>query len=223
MTGNWEDLVVSTFEVNKSILESYLPKNTEIDFYHGKALMSMVAFTFSKVKFFGIKIPFHQHFGQINFRFYVKSKIDGAKGVVFIKEFAPKWLITLTANLFYNEPYFYKSITQNISKQNSQIKAEYRYKKASINVTTTSNTNELIENTLEHFVVDRYIAFIKNRKQRTFQYKISHKPWKLYKIKDSKLNNDILKLLPLKFKNLKHVSTCFVDGSAVTVQKGILQ
>ena len=77
-----------------------------------------MAFTFSKVRFFGIKIPFHQKFGQINFRFYVKSKIDGTKGVVFIKEFAPKPLIALIANLFYNEPYQYKKIDLLLKNEN---------------------------------------------------------------------------------------------------------
>ena len=41
MTGNWQDLIMSTFEVDKKILEPYLPNNTELDLFNGKALMSM--------------------------------------------------------------------------------------------------------------------------------------------------------------------------------------
>lgn len=223
MTGNWEDLIVTTFEVDENSIKPYLPKNTEIDLYHGKALMSMVAFTFSKVNFFGIKIPLHQYFGQINFRFYVKSKIDGTKGVVFIKEFAPKPIIALTANLFYNEPYFFKPITLNKSIKSNKIKLEYKYKGANTCAIGTIQTRKLIPNTLEHFVVERNIAFVKNRNNKTFQYKICHKPWKLYDVKHSNFDNKILNLLPSKFKNIKHVSTCFVNGSSIQVQKGILQ
>ncbi|MEN3323015.1 DUF2071 domain-containing protein [Mariniflexile soesokkakense] len=223
MTGDWRDLIMTTFEIDKHILESYLPQDTEIDLYNNKVLLSMVAFTFSKVKFFGFRVPFHQNFGQINFRFYVKSKINGTKGVVFIKEFAPKPLITLVANLVYNEPYFNKNITYNKFTKDNTISLEYNYNDAKTTAKGSLATNELRKNTLEHFVVDRYIAFIKNKKNDTLQYKIFHKPWELYNLETSNFDKELLNLLPKTFKNLKHVSTCFVDGSSVEVEKGLLQ
>lgn len=223
MTGNWENLIMSTYQVNSDLLKPYLPKDTEIDLYKGKALVSIVAFTFSEVCFFGIKIPCHQKFGQINFRFYVKSKIDDKKGVVFIKEFAPKPLIALTAKLFYNEPYKYKKINYGIFKSNKTIKITYQYKSIKLTAHSSINTIKQKQNTLEHFVVDRYIAFIKNRKGKTLQYKINHKPWRLMKSANISVNNDILDMMPSKFKNAKHVSSFFVDGSNVTVEKGIIQ
>ncbi|MEP1490252.1 MAG: DUF2071 domain-containing protein [Algibacter sp.] len=223
MTGNWEHLIMSTYQVESKILEPYLPQDTEIDLYKGKALISIVAFTFSKVKFFGIKIPFHQKFGQINFRFYVKSKIDDTKGVVFIKEFAPKPLIALTASLFYNEPYHYKRVGFKMSKSSNKIEINYQHKGIKLTAKSTLKTVSLKQNTIEHFVVDRYVAFIKSKKRKTVEYKINHKPWKLLKLKSVYVNNDILHLLPSKFKNAKYLTSCFVDGSHVTVEKGTLQ
>lgn len=223
MTGNWEDLIISTFEVKKEILESYLPNNTELDLFNGKALMSIVAFTFSKVKFFGLKVPFHQKFGQINFRFYAKSKINGVKGVVFIKEFAPKPLIALTANLFYNEPYFYKNIrlTKNEFQKKKSIK--YSYKNLELKAKTNTTTKPLTKNSFNEFIVDRYIAFVKKSETKTFQYKIYHQPWKLYQSATTEIHRNIISLLPKAFKNSKHISTCMVDGSSVAVEKGVLQ
>lgn len=223
MTGRWENLIMSTYEVDSKILEPYLPQDTIIDLYKGKALVSIVAFTFSKVNFFGFKIPFHQNFGQINFRFYVKSKLDGAKGVVFIKEFAPKPLIALTAKLFYNEPFQYKKINYNIIKSSKNIEITYRYKKIKLTAKSTLNTTNYKQNSLEYFVVDRYVAFIKNRKEKTLQYKINHKPWKLMKSTNIMLSNNILQILPPKFKKAKHIFSCFINGSYVSVEKGILQ
>ena len=223
MTGRWEDLIISTFEVEQDILESYLPNNTELDLFNGKALMSVVAFTFSKVKFFGLKIPFHQKFGQINFRIYAKSKINGAKGVVFIKEFAPKPIIALIANLLYNEPFFFKNIRwhKNIAQNEKAIK--YSYKDIDVKATTSKTTKSLTKNTFEDFIVDRYIAFVKSNKTKTLQYKIYHKPWELYKYATVNINKNIISMLPEKFKNAKYIKTCVVDGSAVSVEKGILQ
>lgn len=223
MTGNWKDLIMSTFEVEKTILEPYLPKGTEIDFFNGKALISIVAFTFSEVKFFGVKIPFHQKFGQINFRFYVKSKITGTKGVVFIKEFAPKPLIAYVANIFYNEPYYYKNVKYNKLVKNNGVQIQYSYKQLKVCADSNNKIQNLKENTLEHFIVDRYVAFIKSKKNKTFQYKILHKPWKLFETSYHHFDKDLLKLMPNELKNLKHISTLFVDGSAVEVEKGILQ
>lgn len=223
MTGNWKYLIMSTYQVSSKTLDPYLPKDTEIDLYKGKALISMVAFTFSRVHFFGIPVPFHQRFGQINFRFYVKSKIDGSKGVVFIKEFAPKPLIALTANLCYNEPYFYRNIKLKIKKTKKHLKLSYKHKSTKIVAESTLEVEQLKPESINHFVVDRYIAFIKNSKQKTVKYTINHKPWQLLKANTITVDNKILDLLPSKFKNAKHITSCFVDGSYVTVAKGVLQ
>ncbi len=223
MTGHWEDLIISTFEVEEEILESYLPNNTELDLFNGKALMSIVAFTFSKVKFFGIKVPFHQDFGQINFRFYAKSTIDGSKGVVFIREFAPKPLIALTANLFYNEPYFYRKIQLNKTYSNKTQALKYSYKKMNIKANTFKESKVLKQGSFDEFVVDRYIAFVKNNSTTTFQYKIQHKPWELYKSANIEIDKTIITMLPDAFKNAKYIKSCVVDGSFVSVEKGILQ
>ncbi len=223
MTGNWEYLIISTFEVKKEMFEKYLPNGTELDLYNDKALLSMVAFTFSKVRFFGIKVPFHQQFGQINFRFYVKSKIHGTIGVVFIKEFAPKPLMAFVANTIYNEPFYYKYISSSKVILENKIAVEYSYKNIKVQASGEKFTKKLKENSLEHFVVDRYIVFVKNGKAKTYQYKINHKPWELYKTKAVNINKNILTLLPSEFKNAKLISTYFVDGSPISVKKGILQ
>lgn len=223
MTGNWENLIISTFEVDKLILEPYLPNNVEIDFYNGKALLSSVAFTFSKVRFFGIKVPFHQEFGQLNFRFYVKSKIDGTPGVVFIKEFAPKPLIAFVANTIYNEPYHYKNIKRIKTQTKDGFKMEYNYSQIKINTVCTKKLHKPEDNSLEKFVVDRYVAFIKSNSSKSYQYKINHKPWKLYETETVSVDQNILSLLPKEFGSGKLLSSYFVDGSSVTVQKGILQ
>lgn len=223
MTCEWKDLIMSTYEVDKSILQPYLPPNTELDLYNGKALMSLVAFTFSKIKFFGIKIPFHQCFGQINFRFYAKSKIDGSKGVVFIREYAPKFLIAFIGNKIYNEPYYFKRINHNKYKTQNKISLKYIYQNSFIQTNTALKTEELVPKTLKHFIVDRYIAFVKNKNNKTLKYHIFHKPWKTYQLEKTFFNDNLLKLLPSNFMNLKHLSTYMVDGSKVYVQKGTLQ
>jgi len=227
MTGNWENLIIKTFSCDAALLEKCLPRDIELDLYQNKALFSMVAFTFSKVKFFGFKIPLHQSFGEINFRCYVKSKIDGTKGVVFIKELAPKPLMALIANGIYNEPFYYKKITKKIISSAIYKDICYSFKSQkkwyAINTTILNEKIKLKTNSLQEFIVDRYIAFVKGRRNTTYEYKINHKPWQLFNIQNVSIPKEVLSLLPTKFHTASEIATYVVDGSAITVEKGILQ
>ncbi len=227
MTGNWENLIIKTFSCDASILEKYLPNNVTLDLYQNKALFSMVAFTFSKVNFFGFKIPLHQSFGEINFRCYVKSKIDGTKGVVFIKEFAPKPVMASIANVIYKEPFYYKNIKYTCKKSKYSTKISYFFKThkkwQSIFADVQNKTKKLKNNSLQYFIVDRYIAFVKGTNNRTYEYKINHKPWQLFAVTKTDISKEILNLLPKTFHKATIVATYVVDGSSISVEKGILQ
>ncbi len=223
MTGNWEDLIILTYEIDKEILKKQLPFETELQLFEGKALISMVAFTFSKVKFFGIKVPFHQQFGEINFRFYVKSKVTGERGVVFLKEYAPKPLIAFVASKIYNEPFFYKTIKRSKKLFNDTITMCYNFPRGKVEIVAKNEVNTLEEGSLEHFIVDRYIAFVKFRKMKTARYKINHKPWKLHKIISKKIDDIALSLLPKELQHAKYMTTYFVNGSSISIEKGVLQ
>ncbi len=226
MKGNWENLIIKSYSCKKELLEKYLPNNVELDLYQGKGVFSMVAFTFSKVKFFGVKVPFHQLFGEINFRFYVKSKIDGKKGVVFLKEYANKPIIAFMANKIYNEPFFVHKVNRQVTSTSNLRFINYPFflknKWQKVSALVKKSTTKLKPNSLQEFIVDRYTAFVKGRKN-TLEYQINHKPWKLFSIKKINISKEILNLLPKDFKQSQELSTYIVDGSEITVEKGILQ
>ena len=224
MKGKWKNLIIKTFSCQPKTVEQYLPKDVVLDLYEDKALFSMVAFTFSSVHFFGIKIPFHQRFGEINFRVYVKSKINGRKGVVFLKEYAPKPIIVLIAKYIYNEPFYFHKIKQEIKLEKSIKNINYSFKLNNKNnyIKATVNLKELktSNNFLQNFIVDRYIAFVKGKK--TLEYQILHKPWKIYKTIETNISNEVLNLLPKQFKKSEELNTYVVNGSSIKIKKGIL-
>ena len=45
------------YEVDPAVLKPYLPAGTELDLWHGKALVSMVGFLFLETSVLGIKWP----------------------------------------------------------------------------------------------------------------------------------------------------------------------
>lgn len=85
LTAEWRKLAIINYEIDPKILEKYLPKGTELDFYDGKCLVSLVGFMFINTKLLGLSIPFYKNFEEVNLRFYVKKKEgeEWKRGVVF--------------------------------------------------------------------------------------------------------------------------------------------
>ena len=107
LKAEWRKLAMANYEVDESILQSYVPKGTELDIWNGTHYVSLIGFMFLNTKVLGIKIPFHVNFEEVNLRFYVRYKENGEwkRGVVFEKEIVPKAAITFVANTLYGEHY----------------------------------------------------------------------------------------------------------------------
>src|SRR6516165_11842903 len=95
LSAGWHNLVFLNFTVDPRILEPYVPAGTELDFWQGQTYVSIVGFQFVNSKVFGLSLPFHRHFEEVNLRFYVVRPTSAGprRGVVFIREIAPKWLV----------------------------------------------------------------------------------------------------------------------------------
>jgi len=107
LTAKWSAIVMINYEVDGALLLPFVPKGVELDSWDGKTFVSMVGFLFSGTRVFGVPIPFHREFEEVNLRFYVrKHAIEGdRRGVVFIKEIVPKPAVALIARFVYGEKY----------------------------------------------------------------------------------------------------------------------
>ena len=88
LKAEWKNLALFNYEVDRQVLEKYVPAETEIDICNNKCYVSLVGFLFKETKVLGLKVPFHVDFEELNLRFYVKRFENGEwrRGVVFIKE-----------------------------------------------------------------------------------------------------------------------------------------
>src|SRR5688572_25492729 len=107
LKAEWRKLAIANYAVDPTVLEKYLPAKTELDLWNGTCYVSLVGFRFTNVRLFGIPIPFHRNFEEVNLRFYVRHNHNGEwrRGVVFVKELVPKRAITFVANTIYKENY----------------------------------------------------------------------------------------------------------------------
>ncbi len=93
LSARWEYLAMFNYEVDEALLKPHLPPYTELDFYNGKAIMSVVGFLFNNTSVMGIKWPGFINFEEVNLRYYIKY-FDGTnwiRGVGFISEIVPQF------------------------------------------------------------------------------------------------------------------------------------
>ncbi len=88
LTAEWKNIILLNYAVDPSLLKEFVPHPTELDVFEGKTYISLVGFQFNRTRIFGIPVPFHQAFEEVNLRFYVKRA--SLRGVAFIRELVPK-------------------------------------------------------------------------------------------------------------------------------------
>jgi uncharacterized protein YqjF (DUF2071 family) len=185
LTAKWNNLINITYAVDPKVLLPYLPEGLSLDIIDGKAFVSFVAFEFNDVCVKGFKIPFHKNFPEINLRFYVNK--NGKRGVVFIKEFVPKYFVALIANKMYNEPYTAIPMRNTFENKGNEILVTHSFSVHNewftITVTAENKSSTPSIDTTEHFFKEHDIGFGKDKNSKTLEYFVEHPVWEIYPIK----------------------------------------
>ena len=231
LSAHWTNLLVASYEVDKSLLEKFPPTGTELNDWNGKYFISLVGFQFSKTKLFGIPCPFYHSFPEINLRFYVKRKMkDGwRKGVVFIKEIAPAKLIGYMAGFLYNENFITLPLKSSFENTDDKTKIEYsftvnneaNYLKATANISPV----DYPEDTLEGFIASHYWGYTRVNEKITKEFQVIHRPWNIHSIisSDIKINGE--KIYGSDFTNCFKTSPSSIflmDGSETKVTRPLV-
>ena len=229
LSARWEYLTMFNYEVDAAVLQPHLPPYTKIDLYNGKAIVSVVGFLFNQTKVMGIKWPGFINFEEVNLRYYIKY-FDGKewkRGVGFISEIVPQFLVAGIANLFYNEHYSTAIMNHTINANSNEMQVTYNWKKK--NQPWNSmwvKANPLLQNIApaseEEFIFEHYYGYNKLNDTTTIEYSLAHPRWQVYPVIDYKLNCDVEKLYGAAFvpfiENVKPVSVFLAQGSDVKVK-----
>lgn len=227
LTANWKNLALINYEIDPEILEKYLPKGTEIDFYNGKCYVSLVGFLFQNTRLLGLKIPFHINFEEVNLRFYVKrfENNEWKRGVVFIKEIVPKPALTLVANTIYKEHYQTLRMKHSIvhSEESSEFVYQWKFGNTwnSIAITAKNKLEPIEENTEAEFICEHYFGYTKFNNSTTFEYEVKHPRWEQYEVIATKINVDFERVYGSDFgflKNAEPTSVIVAKGSEISVE-----
>lgn len=222
LTAKWKNLINVTYDIDPKILLPYLPKGLDLDTINGRAFVSFVAFDFEDVRIKGIKIPFHNSFPEINLRFYVNK--NGKRGVVFIKEFVPKYFVALVANKLYNEPYTSTKMKSTVEHTDDAIEVSHSFavKEEWFKVALQAQNKCFVpaNDSMEHFFKEHEVGFGKDKKGNLLEYKVAHPLWEIYPIIKIDLNLSFEKIYGDQWKflnNQKPFNVLLAKGSDVVV------
>ena len=196
LTAYWRHLVNLTYQVEAERLQPHVPAGLELDFWQGRAHVSLLAFEFLQTKVKGLKIPFHANFPEINLRFYVRRHRQ--RGVVFLREFVPKYCIALAANRLYNESYGVAPMRCETRLFDDRLHLRHLLVKNNENFNIDIQT-EIIsfvpaEASIEHHFKEHALGFGRTRAGNTLYYRVEHPVWEIFPVKEYHLHLDFGKL-----------------------------
>jgi uncharacterized protein YqjF (DUF2071 family) len=229
LTATWRYLTFFNYEVDPALLTPRLPAGTELDTWHGRALVSLIGLRFLDLRVLGRAIPGHQAFDQINLRFYVRRPLgegDWRPGVVFIREIVPRHLIAGIARFWYREPYL-RLPTRHLLVDgggHGTFTVRYEWKHRSrwhaMSGHGAGQPAMFAPGSVEAFITERYSGYRARPGGRTSEFQTGHPPWHVWPLRDARLDADLAPLLgPALARHLARPphSVFVADGSEVAV------
>jgi uncharacterized protein YqjF (DUF2071 family) len=164
-----------------------VPLGTELDRYEGRAFVSLVGFRFLHTRLLGCRVPFHQHFDEVNLRLYVSREVGGElrRGVSFIREIVPKRAIATIARAVYNEPYVAFPMRSAVpSRLDMTPRVKYAWRSTAgwhyLSLTAEGEGSIPDPDAEAAFLSEHYWGYTRQRDGRTAEYRVVHPSWRVW-------------------------------------------
>ena len=230
LSAEWRYLLMLNYEVEPALLNRHVPPGTSLDSFQGKTYISLVGFRFCRTKLLGrLSVPFHTDFDEVNLRFYVRREEGGEirRGVVFIAEVVPRLAIAKTARIVYGENYVCLPMKHRIETDGTRNTVEYQWlvdgHGCRIFAETVEHPEHPPEGSLEQFITEHYWGYATSRSNESYEYHVTHPPWKVWTATTAKFEGDASSLYGPELGSViqMHPSSAFVaEGSPIVVFKG---
>ncbi len=222
LTARWQSLLMINYAVQPAVLERYLPRGVEIDFFEGRTFVSLVGFLFLDTRLLGVPVPLHRDFEEVNLRFYVRRRVgdEVRRGVVFVKEIVPKAAIAWTARTAYNERYVAMPMRHEVSME--RVAYEWRREGAweSISGRPVGAPETAAAGSEEEFITEHYWGYAAQRDGSTVEYRVEHPRWRVQPVEEVRVDLGPAALYGAAFQQVllqAPTSVFLADGSEVSV------
>jgi len=231
LTAEWRNLAMLNYEADPSILARRVPAGCELDAWAGRTFVSLVGFQFLHTRVLGVPVPLHRHFEEVNLRFYVRRKADGAwrRGVVFVKELVPRRAIAFVARHVYGENYVALPMRHRLEgcTETHATTVAYEWRRhgswEGLSVLISGSPALYSDDDEETFITKHYWGYSSPRDHSTIEYQVEHPRWRVWRAEGAALHCAVSTLYGPEFVESLSGSptTAFVaEGSPVVVRKG---
>jgi uncharacterized protein YqjF (DUF2071 family) len=227
LSAEWKNLLMLNYRVSPSLLERFLPAGTELDTFDGVTYLSLVGFEFNRTRVFGLPAPFHQSFEEVNLRFYVRRSTK--RGVVFVREFVPKYLVALVARLAFNENYSRAAMSHRVETRagDENVKVEYSWgsgaDRSSMWIETEGAGFLPAEGSPSQFITEHFWGYAAQPGGGCLEYEVQHPRWNVRSAKQAGFSGNAAALYGDEIAKclMRSPDSAFLaEGSPVTVFKG---
>lgn len=179
--ANWDSTVFIHYETDPAKLQACVPY--EIDLHHGRAYVSVVAFTMRRMR-----PRFAQAIGEylfkpvtdscfLNVRTYVRR--DGEPGIYFMSEWLSNRLSVLLGPWSFGLPYRYGQLDYEFDRNRRELGGRVAAQEGALSYRASwadDNFEICQPGSLNDFLLERYTAYTKHRWRKRF-FRIWHEPW----------------------------------------------
>lgn len=219
------------YVVDPAILRDHVPFGTELDTFDDRCFVSVVGFLFVRTRVYGLAVPLHTRFEEVNLRFYVRRKGPRGwrRGVVFMKELVPRRAIAWVARTLYAENYVALPMRHTLHETEDGHALSYGWKRPGaqvwegLDVRYRGTPAPVAAGSEEEFITEHYFGYSAQPDGSTLEYEVEHPSWQVWRADDAVLRCDASALYgPAVAPFLAgEPTTRFVaNGSPVSVRRG---
>lgn len=208
----WSHVLFYNFKVAPQVLQRFVPFT--LDIFEGSAYVSIVPFKMSNIELkIAPKVRYPKPLWELNLRTYVK--VNGVAGVYFLTLDASSLLAVLGAQVCFSLPYRIATCDFQIDSLHQTYSFNHqRQLDKGISFQTQYQIGEIKSKTsLDLWITERYSLFTKSYyTNKTLRGIVHHKPWLLREVNVLSLNDNLSKMIDLKYTREQIESPGYCSG-----------
>ena len=181
---HWRDVLFLHWPAASDWLRQRIPTSLEIDTYRGQAWVSFVGFRLEQVQLHGWpQFPLLSSMLELNFRTYVRYQ--GEPAIYFLTMHADhRWLVAAARWL---TPLPYALATLGYAKRDALLDFHCTPRAQQLplltaKLHTSDETDFAAPDSLDAWLLERYVAYAGDRRQRLYRMAVTHEPWRLQRV-----------------------------------------
>lgn len=216
MHQSWRELLFLHWRVDAAVIQATLPEGLMVDTYAGQAYVGLVPFFMRNIRpWWGPRVPGISDFLELNCRTYVIGP-DGVPGVWFYSLDTDSRLTVWGARRFYHLPYHLASMSSRHDGASGRVEFTSHRKRTATDLlsrfvyTPDGDTTAANINSLEFFLVERYVLFAQSPDHRFWSGTVHHSPYRVSSAKVEEWDDSLLPLnnLPRPERPPDHALMC---------------